>query len=210
MDREETKKLLMVIQASYPNFNPPDKAVAVDTWHMMLEEYDYARVQQALKMFILSDTSGFAPSIGQLVARMRQTAEGDDIGEIQAWGIISRAIQNSGYHAKEEFDKLPPLLQRVVYSPANLKEWALMDADTVNSVIQSHVVRSYRATAKAAQEEAKLPPKFKATIKAQQKTPERLITKPAPDPLPEPEPAEHFRGAAQMVEDLKEQLRRET
>jgi hypothetical protein len=66
MTRDETIKLLMVIQSAYPNFKPPDKTVAVDTWYTMLKDMDYNVVQMGLRAYITSDTSGFAPSIGQL------------------------------------------------------------------------------------------------------------------------------------------------
>lgn len=177
MTRDETKMLIATMEVTYPNYHPADRTFTVNTWTSMLEEYDFQSVQMAFKKFVLSDTSGFAPSIGQLVAQMQEIAEGDDIGEIEAWGIVSRAIGNSLYNAKEEFEKLPPLLQRVVYSPATLREWGMMDSDTVHSVVQSHVIRNYRAAAKAAREEAKLPPKFRELLKAQQKVPDRLVAK---------------------------------
>lgn len=70
MTREEVIKMLMVIQASYPNYKPPDKTVTVNMWHEMLQEYDEASAMRGLKEFIKTDTSGFAPSIGQIVAKI--------------------------------------------------------------------------------------------------------------------------------------------
>lgn len=70
MTRDETKKIIMLISATYPNFKPMDLTFTVDAWAMMLVDYDYNRVAAALKDYITSDTSGFAPSIGQLTDRM--------------------------------------------------------------------------------------------------------------------------------------------
>ena len=70
MTRDSVIQMLMIIQASYPNYKPPDKTVTVNMWHEMLQEYDEASAMSALKEFIKTDTSGFAPSIGQIIAKI--------------------------------------------------------------------------------------------------------------------------------------------
>lgn len=52
---------------SYPNYKPMDLKETVDVWTMMLEECTYEQISVALKQYILTENSGFAPSIGQLV-----------------------------------------------------------------------------------------------------------------------------------------------
>lgn len=169
MTREEAKKILMIIQTSYPNWHPADLSFTVDTWTIMFEGYEYAEVSTALKTYILADTSGFAPSIGQLVDKIHslreRTGEGKALGELEAWSLVYKAICNSNYHAEEEFAKLPPVVQRAVGSPENLKEWAQMDTDTVQSVEQSHFVRGYRLALEQEQQDAKLPQEVKAMLK---------------------------------------------
>lgn len=174
MTREETKQLVMTMSVAYPNYHPADITFTVNVWASMLEEYNFQQVQIAFKKYVLSDTSGFAPSIGQLVEQLRDVVEGDDIGELQAWGMVSKAIKNSGYHSENEFEKLPLVVQRAVGSAANLREWAMMDSDVVHSVVQSNVIRNYRAAAKAMRDEAKLPPKFRKLLASQRAIPERL------------------------------------
>jgi hypothetical protein len=63
----------------------------------------------------------------------------------------------SYYNAAEEFQRLPPLLQRIVGSPNQLREWAIMEAETVNSVVQSNFMRSYKAVVAQEKERAMLP-----------------------------------------------------
>ena len=166
MSREEAKNILMMVQAAYPNFSPQDKGVTLNTWHLMLADYPYKQVEAALISFVRTEGKGFPPSIGQIIDKL-QTLYGkgeEDMNEIAAWGMVSKAISNSGYHSEEEFAKLPPILQRVVYSPANLRSWAVTDTDTVNGVIQSHVIRTYRAVLKAEREEQKLPVKLRQAL----------------------------------------------
>lgn len=62
--------------------------------------------------------------------------------------MVWRAVQRSGYNSREEFDRLPDTLRRLVGSPEQLKAWSQMDADTVQSVIASNFQRSYQARAK--------------------------------------------------------------
>ena len=147
MTREEVTKLIAVMVNSYPNYKPVDLSTTVDIWTMMLDEYSYQEVAQALKAYILADTSGFAPAIGQLVAKVheiRRLERGDELTELEAWSLVYKAICNSNYNAVSEFEKLPPIVQKAVGSADNLREWAAMDMDTVRSVEQSHFVRVYR------------------------------------------------------------------
>lgn len=72
MTREGVIKMLMVIQASYPNYRPPDKTVTVNLWHEMLQEYDEESAMRGLKEFIKTDSSGFAPTIGQIISKMER------------------------------------------------------------------------------------------------------------------------------------------
>lgn len=171
MDREESKKILMVIQVSYPNWHPVDLTMAINTWHLMLEEYQYREVEAALKAFILTDTSGFAPTIGQLVEKIHNLRKKmnvkNDISELEAWSLVYKAICNSNYHAEEEFEKLPPAVQKAVGGPANLREWAQMESDTVQSVEQSHFLRSYRAAIARQETDEKLPESMKLAIASQ-------------------------------------------
>ena len=183
MTRDEAKHLVMMVSAAYPNWKPLNLTETVDTWAVMLQEYEYQFCVVALKTYILTDTAGFAPSIGQLVEKLQQATKREDIGELEAWSMVSKALRNSTYHAEEEFAALPPVLQRTVGNPSNLKEWAGMEMDTVNSVIQSHVVRNYRAAVKSMRDDAKIPPALMGLLQDMRKEPEWVkIQKPQEQP----------------------------
>jgi len=82
--------------------------------------------------------------------------------EMEAWDMVKSAI--SYYYAAEKFESLPPILQKLVGGPGQLREWALMDVETLNSVIQSNFMRSYRAMAASEREYAMLPSSTKKFI----------------------------------------------
>ena len=84
MTREDVIKLLMMIQAAYPNYKPTDKTVTVNMWHEMLKEYDENSAMLGLKEFIKTDTSGFAPSIGQIISKMETVEKRIRINKLEA------------------------------------------------------------------------------------------------------------------------------
>lgn len=86
------------------------------------------------------------------------------MSELEAWSLVRKAVRNSGYHSVEEFEKLPEACQRAVGSAANLKEWALMDSERVETVEQSHFIRNYRTTVQRISEEKKLPESIRLLI----------------------------------------------
>ena len=149
---------------SYPNYKPNNISETVDVWQMMLSDYDYSLVAMALKAYILSDTSGFAPSIGQLVAKIQTISQPQELDGMAAWGLVSKALRNGTYGAVEEFNKLPPLVKQAVGMPDNLKNWATSDYQTIETVIQSNFLRTYETVVKRANEINRMPNDIKSLI----------------------------------------------
>lgn len=75
MTREQIQELLATMQVAFPNFNPKDKKATTNLWFMMLSEYTYEQVSSALKEYILTEKTGFAPSIGQLANLVKAQKE---------------------------------------------------------------------------------------------------------------------------------------
>ena len=88
----------------------------------------------------------FPPTIAeikQMMCKLAETKE-DKRTEVEAWGQVFRAIKCSSYHAEECFEKFDNTLKKLVGSPNQLREWSRMEVDHLNTVVQSHFVRSYR------------------------------------------------------------------
>lgn len=162
--REETVKIIRIMVDSYPNYKPNNISETVDVWCMMLDEYSYEQVAMGLKTYILSDTSGFAPAIGQIVDKIKTVSDPPQLNELEAWGLVDKAIRNSTYHAEEEFAKLPPIVQKAVGSPSQLFNWARSDIETLESVTQSNFLRTYRAVAKREDEVSRMPSEIRQSI----------------------------------------------
>lgn len=151
MDRRETAQVLSVLRAAYPNFykgmGKAELEGIVDLWASMFAEDDPRLVAGAVKAFIATDSKGFPPVIGVIKNKLRQLTTPEMMSEQEAWGLVFKAIQNSGYRSREEFETLPPLLRGLVGSPGQLRQWSMMDEDVVQSVVASNFMRSYRVRA---------------------------------------------------------------
>lgn len=170
MTRKETVKIIRIMCDCYPNYKPSDLSETIDAWDMMLEEYSYSQISIALKAYVHSDTSGFAPSIGQLINKLHEVQSPQELNEMEAWLLVSRALRNGYYGAVEEFNKLPPLVQKAVGSPDNLRNWALTDSKSIENVVQSNFMRTYRAVVNRAKEFQKMPKDIKALIESTNKS----------------------------------------
>ena len=84
--------------------------------------------------------------------------------EMDAWGMVRRAIGDSAYHASERFEELPEVVKKAVGGPQNLREWSQMDSDTVGSVIQSNFLRTYRVVRNREREMAQMSPSLRKVI----------------------------------------------
>lgn len=162
MNRIETIKITSVLHAAYPiHYRGMTKAVAesmVELWQVCFAEESYSRVGNALRAFILSDTKGFPPVPGQIKELMeRMSGDTKIMSDMEAWATVRKAIRNSNYHAREEFDLLPELVKSVVVTPENLIEWAKLDSKEVSTIIQSNFIKSYRMAVERQKELARMP-----------------------------------------------------
>lgn len=170
MTRNETVKIIRIMCDCYPNYKPSNLSETVDVLNMMLEEYSYSQISTALKTYVHSDTSGFAPSIGQLINKLHEVQSPQELNEMEAWMLVSKALRNGYYGAVEEFNKLPPLVQKAVGSPDNLRNWALTDSKSIENVVQSNFMRTYRTVVNRENEIKKMPADVRTLIENVNKT----------------------------------------
>lgn len=164
MDRERFKVLVKAMKATYPQDTfIPDKD-AFDVWYSMLQDLPYEVCSLAIQKYIM--TRKFPPTIADIREMATEAMQRDlmPISELEAWAIVKKAISNSGYNSVEEFNKLPEVCQIAVGNPSNLREWAMMNTEQVDTIEQSHFIKSYRSAAMRMSEDARLPDKVKALI----------------------------------------------
>lgn len=161
MSRSDILKIMAVLRGAFPQFyRNISRQEAEDTvalWEDMFRDDDPVVVAAAVKAYIEADESGFPPSIGQIKGKVRRITKPKELSEGEAWSLVAKAVRNSLYGSAEEFEKLPPAVQRIVHGPSQLREWGMMDSDTLHSVVASNFQRAYRAHAEQSREYDYLP-----------------------------------------------------
>lgn len=156
MTIEKVKKVLTIISSTFPSFRVTDPEITVTVWYDVLTEYSDEVIMAALKAYIKTDTTGFAPTPGQLIDLIDRVGHiNTDLSEGEAWSLVYRALCNSTYNAAEEFGKLPAAVQKAVGSPAQLRAWA-GDSEFNEGVASSTFKRAYRTVLERDRMDAKL------------------------------------------------------
>lgn len=164
MTRDEFKILVKGMKAVYAQQTfLPDKN-AFDMWFALLQDLPYKLANVAIQKHMLTEKFPPTPAeIREKAAQMIEVPE-TEMSELEAWALVRKAIRNSGYHAQEEFDKLPEACREAVGNAANLEEWAKMDYEKVESVGQSHFIRNFRTAVLRIKEEQRLPEQMRKLI----------------------------------------------
>lgn len=183
MTKQETICVLTELSINYPdtdrNLSDKARAVKIEMWASAFADEPYELVTAAVRAHAINSADRFAPNIGQVKEAIRKLLHPDELTEGEAWALVLGAVKNSGYEAKAEFDKLPPIVQRTVGSPNQLREWGMMDSGEFQSVVASNFRRSYRAIQARAAEQEKTPERIRAYFAA--------LTKPMPEAIEAPE-----------------------
>lgn len=202
MTREETVKILALLKVAYPHsfkdITRADAEAMLDLWTMQFREDSMEFVSAAVNALIATRKDGYSPTIGEVKDQMFKLREHDGLSESSAWALVSKACGNGLYGYMEEFAKLPEEVQRAVGAPEQLKAWAMMDAETVESVVASNFMKNYRTLKKRDKDLAILPPEVRSMLSS---VGEKLSME-APKELPKPEPL----TLPKMKEDVPKQM----
>lgn len=164
MTREETVKIVRIAYSNNPNIKIPNNiSDIVDSWDFTLKEFDYNDIAISLATYNRTDTSGFLPTPAKLISILQKITQPQELSEMEAWSLVSKAIRNSGYNSVEEFAKLPPLVQKAVGLPDQLRTWAL-DENYNEQVVSSNFMRCYRTELARHEELSKMPSDVKVLI----------------------------------------------
>lgn len=162
MNKKETAQIIATLKEYYPkDFASTDLVTKVEAWYLVLKDYDYYTIQNAVISFVAKDTKGFPPVVGQLIEQANNIIKEQEKTELEAWEMVYKAICNSAYNSVEEFNKLPIEIQRAIGSADMLKSWSQLDIEQVQTVIQSNVMRSYKVASKQKKEYDVLPENIK-------------------------------------------------
>lgn len=168
MTKDEVIKIIFVIRANYPEtyarMGKDDAELLATSWMALLQDYSYEEISLALQNYLVNDTYGKAPKVGQLIESLHKVAAKDELNANEAWALVYKAICNSTYNAEAEYNKLPPVVQKAVGHYRNLQDYASMSIEDVQVTIKAHFKSIYEVEAKRAKELAKLPKSIKERL----------------------------------------------
>lgn len=164
MEKEEFKKIVKGLKSIYADPKFIADQFAYDMWFALLGDLPYEVVSMATKAYMQSETFPPTPADIRRYAYKVTSPVTEDMSEIEAWGLVRKALNNGYYGAETEFEKLPPLIQETLGNPARLREMSQLDVSEVETVEQSHFVRNYRAKLESHRKNGQLDKGLQASI----------------------------------------------
>lgn len=182
LKQEQFKILVSAMKSAFPDpgFIPTNESY--NTWFYMLNDIPYDTLSKAVKLYIQTEKK--PPTIADLRQKVKDL-EPMGMTELEAWGMVSKALSRSIYHYQSEYDDLPPDIQKAVGKAENLREWATMDTETVQSVVQSQFLRSYRTVSKRMDNAGKISEDLADILRLPVKE-RTVVSLPPPPPKTEP------------------------
>lgn len=169
MTKKEIVNVLAILKVAYPSsFKGMDDSEYRDTlklWYMILGGEDAAMVNAAVTALIATRREGYTPTIGEVCENLRLLKQDGELTDQEAWMLVSKACRNGSYGYKEEFEKLPPNVQRAVGQAEQLREWALVDTETLETVTASNFRKTYRGLVQREEEMRRMPESVRARMK---------------------------------------------
>lgn len=132
------------------NWQPvKDQDAAYDLWASAFRDDPFELVQTAVMALIQTDPGEFRPTIAKVRRKMHDMVYGRSISETEAWLLVKNSLNEAQQGpetlrgAKSAWQKLPEDIRKLV-TPKQLLDWNSVEAETMDTVIQSNFMRSYR------------------------------------------------------------------
>ena len=161
MDRKEAAKIMMILQANYPDSfrDMSDQAIQarVRLWELVFAQDAHEAVQAAVMAHIATDTNRFMPPCGVIKESLLNLQRPNEMTEDEAWQLVRAAIRESTYKAPKEFKKLPDICKKIVGDYWQLRTWSLLEGANALSVVESNFKKEYRVQIKRERARMALP-----------------------------------------------------
>ena len=157
MNREETKQVLKVLSTAYPRYfadmTKADKIDQINLYMDMFGEYPTQIVIAALHSYIRHNE--YPPSIAGLQKQIDLLIHKDD--KMELWNTLAAACSRGTRMTAEEFETLPESIREWAGDVGQIKELALMDSVTFNSVIRGQFLKTIPQIIERQEAKRKLP-----------------------------------------------------
>ena len=161
MTKEQVIQMMKYFNAAYKGFyEGANTSDVVGVWFDAFKDEDSRVVGMAAKNYTRENT--YPPTIAGIFQQMKliTTKETDT----DLWALIEKAASNGTYRSVEEFEKLPPECQSFIGSPSALKDLALADYGTLNTIVKGQFLKQVRAIKEHQEVQRGLPAEVRQAI----------------------------------------------
>ena len=166
MKKQETAQIITLLAGNYNNIaekNKEQKQMMLNTWQECLGDLDYKLVLQAVKITIIE--SPYPPTIHDIrknaIEMINPTIQRT---AIEAWNEAYSMICNGGYMTEEQFKTASPEVQKFFGNVRQVKELALTDLKTVNTVTKGQFLKQYEVITEREKQQKLLPEQMQQMI----------------------------------------------
>lgn len=147
MTLEETRNLLSVLKANYPNSfkeNIDMMNIMLKTWFEIFKNDNANEVYQATLAVISSDTSNFCPPIGRIKQKMNYRFLKNTTDVQDAWSTVLTNAKWNRQEAIVNFNKLPSNIKKAVGNPTFLEILGRADNEKQREYLRNEFTKNYK------------------------------------------------------------------
>lgn len=158
MTLEETRNILSLIRVNYHNsfkdYTKADSEALLKLWSDVFKNYPYKLVLQAVETIIVSDSSAFAPNVGQVMTTIKSLYTSDSTEEASdAFDQVRQFVREVGCdYVRDHYEELPELTRRVV-SIDSIRAIGLSSPEQNDTYAKPRFIKAYTALKEARERE---------------------------------------------------------
>lgn len=142
MQRETIITIMGILRTAYPKFyvdmTRKEAEETISLWQEMFSGDDPKLLVIAVKELI--NTFKFPPTIADVKEKMYSLTNQEE-DDMALWNELDQAVRRSIYNTQQVFDGLSPLVKKFVGNPAQLRDYAMGDAATFNTVTKGQFLK---------------------------------------------------------------------
>jgi hypothetical protein len=158
----ETELLMEMITDVFPVFANSDTKLRTETWATVLEKYPFELCAYAVRKCF--ETSKFVPTLAEILDIIKLATDDGNDNAMAAWNALRRAASRASTVTQEEFDALPPEVQRFCGNLGGLRNYGMMDTAQLDTVTQSNFLKRYDGLKRSREIHESMPEKIRGLI----------------------------------------------
>lgn len=143
MTREETKKILKVLNTAYPEYfskmTRAEKLDQIDLYQTIFGDFPAEIIVSAVCSYI--KVNEYRPTIAGLQKQI-DLITAEDEGAADLWNVLAEACRKGSILTQQEFDALPWPVKRWCGNIGQIKELAMTKSDIFHTVIRGQFLRA--------------------------------------------------------------------